>query len=51
MLMHIIKVLICGSVVIGIFAWVGIHAIRVHDEHDTDRLNNLIRKLEKGERR
>ena len=50
MLIHIIKVLICGSVVIGIFAWVAIHAIRVHGEQETDRLNNLIRKLEKGER-
>ena len=50
MLIHIIKVLICGSVVIGLFAWVAIHAIRVHDEQETDRLNNLIRKLEKGER-
>ena len=45
MLMHSIKVLICGSLVIGLFAWVVIHAIRVHGEEETDRLNNLIRKL------
>ena len=50
MLIHIIKVLICGSAVISIFAWVAIRAIRVHDEEETDRLNNLIRKLKKGER-
>ena len=50
MLIHIIKVLICGSAVIGLFAWAVIHSIRVHGEEETDRLNNLIRKLEKGER-
>ena len=50
MLIHIIKVLICGSVVICLFGWAVIHAIRVHDEQDTERLNNLIRKLQEGER-
>lgn len=50
MLMHIIRVLICGSAVIGLFAWAVIHAIRVHDQQDTDRVNNLLRKLERGER-
>ena len=50
MLIHILRVLICGSVVIGLFAWAVIHAIRVHDVQDTERLNNLIKKIQKGER-
>ena len=47
MLIHIIKVLICGSAVIGLFTWAVIHAIKVHDVQDTERLNNLIKELEK----
>ena len=45
MLIHIIKVLICGSVVISIFAWVAIRAIRVHDEEESRRARALARFL------